>query len=61
LWPRIGELLAPLGELAIHQLPRDFVSNLARQLLQFDKRASGPQTLLLLPGKLPDDPRNPAF
>jgi hypothetical protein len=54
-------LLAPLGELAIEQLPSDFVANLASQLLQFDKRACRTQPPLFLPGKLLNDPRNAAF
>jgi hypothetical protein len=50
-----GRLTAPLIELPDHQLPRHLVPDLARQFFQLDKRASGPQTRLFLPGQLTDD------
>jgi hypothetical protein len=52
---RAGRLTAPLIELSDHQLPRHLVPDFARQFFQLDKRASRPQTPLLLPGQLTDD------
>jgi hypothetical protein len=52
----VGHLVAALGELARHQLASHLISNLARQLFQFDEGASSSQPLLFPLGKLIDDP-----
>jgi len=52
----VGHLVATLGELARHQLPSHLIPDLAGLFFQLDERASSSQPLMLLLGKLIDEP-----